>query len=224
MIRIVAVSICAMLLVGCAKVKFEECNGLVSNCGDMSEAEYCLFGYKWGGDPFFIGSGQEAEGPGTTGGAISYSFFTENTTLYTHSENEVEAVSFDEIMDCARDEVRSALSEYMAVADITFEELEDNTNADLVFRAAHLSKQSAIGYPNYSHGPCKEIAGNIIFAPTEFVDCHIFYIVALHEIGHALGLGHVRTNNIMAPGRDKFSFDGLQAGDVKGVIAIYGAK
>jgi predicted Zn-dependent protease len=44
----------------------------------------------------------------------------------------------------------------------------------------------------------------------------------LHEIGHALGLGHVSTDNVMNPGVQHLT--DLMPGDIEGIQSIYGAK
>lgn len=222
--RLFAILCIGLCVMACNDAEYRECNDLISSCSGNEQADYCLFGYKWGDDPFFVSTGRGASGPGTGAGVITYSFNTEEELINTHSENDIIAISFDRIIDCGRDEVRSAFEQFSSVANISFEEVADNTESDLTFRAAFLSRQSAIGYPNYSHGRCQEIAGNILFTPNEFRDCHSFYIVALHEIGHALGLGHVSSNNIMTPGGDKFDYNGLQAGDIMGIVSIYGSR
>ena len=57
-----------------------------------------------------------------------------------------------------------------------------------------------------------------------FQSCNNFYRTGLlHEIGHALGLGHVKSNMVMNPIAYK-NFSHLQTGDIKGVQTIYGIK
>lgn len=50
-----------------------------------------------------------------------------------------------------------------------------------------------------------------------------FYVSCLHEIGHVLGLGHIDSDNVMRQGIKK-EYEGLQDGDIRRIIEIYGAK
>lgn len=132
--------------------------------------------------------------------------------------------SWDEILDCAQSEIKSAVKAWEEVADINFEELTENSDSDIKFYVAAIF-QSAVAYPNYSENPCNILNGDVIFdANSTEKSCKGYYISALHEIGHALGLGHVSSKNVMVPGESKFAMEGLQSGDIAGVQQIYGEK
>jgi len=80
-----------------------------------------------------------------------------------------------------------------------------------------------VGYCNFQGAPCEELMGRIIFSQQDVSSrCDEFYQTALHEIGHALGLGHVTTENVMNVNSSNFNFDSLQEGDISGIRAIYG--
>lgn len=203
--------------------KYEACNDLLSPCAGSQDGEYCLFGYKWGEDADFAPNGLEAIGPASAGGLITYSFQTDNRKISIHNRHKQKTLSFDEKGSCARTEVRNALQEYEAIANLTFIEQEDNALSDIQFFVLDDDKPN-VGNVNFQDKLCSDISGYVIFNNKHITSCHNFFILALHEVGHALGLGHVSTPNIMKTGGDKYSFDGLQAGDIQGIISIYGEK
>lgn len=61
----------------------------------------------------------------------------------------------------------------------------------------------------------------ILFLVVIFSEQDNFYSTALHEIDHAIGLGHVVTTNIMNVNGNK-SLDSLQTGNIAGIRSIYG--
>ncbi|NJC24858.1 matrixin family metalloprotease [Neolewinella antarctica] len=203
-------------------ISYRPCNDRLSSCFGSSDGEYCTFGYKWGDNNPFAVSGIEADGPKLTGGTITYSFQEAGVIFNTHSQSEVISSTLDLIMVCsAREQVNRALLAWQAVADLVFEEVGSTDQSDLRFFAADI-EQGGLGYPNYDDDFCRNLAGQVIFdVPTGRQNCDQFYNLALHEIGHALGLGHVSSDNIMST---NFSNDvtELQPGDVAGIRSIYG--
>ncbi len=216
--------IAIVLLAACNKeILYEECNGLVGTCSGNSRGEYCLFGYKWGEQSVFEETGPNAVGPGTSGGIISYSFQTEIQKISTHNYNGISTLPFDRKGDCARDMMKEALMDYENTANLSFLEEEDDQDADIKFYV-YEAEDPTVGYPNYNDVLCSQIGGNIIFNNRKINNCNSFYILALHEIGHVLGLGHTNSSNVMSQSLNKYNFDGLQAGDIEGITSIYGKK
>lgn len=204
--------------------QYSVCNSILISCSDSPVGPYCLFGYKWGADQDFNDIGVNATGPQTSGGTITFSFQEKSGSINTHRQVGVPAESWAEILDCAKGKIRIAIQDWEEVADITFEELPENSESDIQFYVAAIM-QSAVGFPNYSEDPCNTLSGDVIFdANSKEKSCEAFYISALHEIGHVLGLGHVSAQNVMEPGSSKFSLQGLQEGDILGVQQIYGEK
>jgi hypothetical protein len=202
---------------------YSVCNSNLATCGSSS-GEYCMFGFKWGAGNPFDPAGSDEEGPELPGGIITYSFQEENGFVSTHRQKDLPSKSFDELLPCAKTEIKKALNAWAAIANIEFEEMPENSDSDIKFYVADIT-QSGVGYPNYPDSPCTEIAGNMVIqADLNVDDCELFYLFVLHEIGHILGLGHVSTPNIMNPNFTKFDFDALQTGDSLGIIEIYGAK
>ena len=197
------------------------CNQQLSSCVN-GNGDYCLFGFKWGEDSAFTQTGYDAQGPASTGGIVTYSFQENNGLINTHRQINISSNSFSDILSCAKLEIRNALSSWAEVADIEFEELPDNSVADIRFYTADIV-QSGIGYPNYPDTLCNNLAGKVVIKSGLGInDCNIFYLFALHEIGHVLGLGHVNTPNVMNPDFRDFSFQELQTGDTAGIKEIYG--
>jgi len=62
--------------------RLRECDRSLGNlCPNNTNADYCLFGIKWGASPEFDNAGPNASGPGLASGVISYSFQTTVTTV-----------------------------------------------------------------------------------------------------------------------------------------------
>jgi len=204
--------------------QFALCNSLLTECVN-GNGNYCLFGFKWGETNPIPNAGYDAEGPQGAGAVVSYSFQERNGTINTHAQVNLPSLSFDLLPCCAKDEIRNALAAWSAVAQLDFEEMPDNSDSDLKFYVAEI-RQSGIGYPNYVDPSCIDMAGQIVIqANLELGGCRVMRNFFMHEIGHSLGLGHVRMTNIMSP---EFvvleSLPGLQDGDVEGVIQLYGSR
>jgi hypothetical protein len=176
------------------------------------DAPFCLFGFK-----FENNTGNQTE--------ITYSFYSSNNLVSTHAEDHLSTLNFDSLIPCAKEEIRNALKSYEGIVNLKFLELKDNKNAHLRFSVADMAhKRAAVSFPNFHSEPCKEIAGNIIINPQiTGYNCKLFYSLMLHEIGHALGMGHVNSKNIMNPSIN-LKFQKLQSGDSLGIIKLYGKR
>lgn len=203
--------------------QFAECNAALSAC-NSSNASYCLFGFKWGDTNPLSTSGSAAIGPKEAAGTLTFSFQEENGVVNTHAQINLPSKSFASLPSCAKDEIRSALREWSAAANIDFEELPENSQSDIRFWVAEI-RQSGIGYPRYPDAPCSSFSGNVVIKENvRFNTCETFHLFLLHEIGHVLGLGHVNTANIMSPDFEDFNLTGLQTGDVEGITELYGER
>jgi len=201
--------------------EFSHCSDALTACLGFQEGTYCLFGLKWGEDPVFQNMGVDATGPQSSGGVITYSFLSESRTISSGQDANLKTVPFDNKGACARDEARAALAEWAKHGDFSFEELEDNVSTDIQFVAAN-GVVAALGNPNYDLQTCSGLSGKIFFSESE-LPCDFLYTLFLHEIGHALGLGHVDAPTIMGRGGSQGITD-LQTGDLDGIRAIYGEK
>ncbi len=202
---------------------FSECNSLLPNCTNTN-GNYCLFGYKWGTSPIFTTTGVNVTGPKEAGGTVTYSFQEENGTINTHRQINLPSESFENLMNCAKEEIKNAFGAWSQIADIDFEELPENSSSDIRFFVADII-QSGIGYPNFSDSPCSTIKGTLIIQKNISIEsCSDFYLFALHEIGHVLGLGHTTSESIMNSEFLDYDFTELQEGDKMGIIEIYGER
>jgi serralysin len=200
---------------------FTVCGDLLgTKCPNSGKGEFCTFGYKWGSDNPFSPSGLNTRGPGLPGMEVTYHFKNAGTKFSTHSQEGLISKSFDERFPCETDTIRKALMRWEQVANISFVEVQADEPADISFLIANI-EQSALGYPPFNESSCLPVAGFVILQYGLF-DCRDTYGIALHEIGHALGLGHVSTNNVMNP--NYLHLFELQPGDIKGIQSIYGAK
>lgn len=224
------ISLLVIVTIGCSpkasKIPTAElniCNELLSACKGNPSGDYCLFGYKWGVNQQFSSKGVEAPGPQISGDTITFSFGTEIKYLRSHQSNSLETVNFDDKGECAREAVYSALEEWEEFGNFIFKEEKDNSNSNIKLYSVKNGNLS-IGNVNYQDNLCSEIAGHVLLNANKIDDCHNFFILCLHEIGHALGLGHVNSPNIMNQEIGKYQFKGLQSGDIRGIVAIYGEK
>ncbi|MEM6804206.1 MAG: matrixin family metalloprotease [Bacteroidota bacterium] len=197
--------------------QYIECNKLLLSCNNTGD--YCLFGYKWGEGTDFENRGTNVAGPKEGGGIVSYSFQEKAGFVSNHRQIDVPTQSFDKLPGCAKNIIKSAFEDWAEVANIQFEELEDDSDSDIKIFVAPVTT-CGNGYPNYGSGICAELSGHIILSPNYTTNCDIFRSYVLHELGHTLGLGHSSSENVM--GSINTNLNGLRFGDIKGIREIYG--
>lgn len=222
-VKIIIIS--TLLFTACKSAKnesdlYSECNRLMGACLS-SEAEYCLFGYKWGMDEYFSPWGDDVSGPRHSGGEITFSFQEENGLVNTHSQINLPSLSFDHLPAFAKEETRKAFQAWEGIADLHFKEMEENSDTQIKLFTAEI-KMGGVSFPNLDTAPCDKLAGSIIIQADLKIYKERFYTLMLHEIGHSLGLGHVKSATVMNPDLDEFTV--LQTGDSLGIIEIYGPK
>ncbi|MEQ9640472.1 MAG: matrixin family metalloprotease [Alphaproteobacteria bacterium] len=132
-------------------------------------------------------------------------------------------------------DIRASFAAWAAVANLTFQEVADNPDVDIRFGFSESLPGSAIGLATTSFFPTEPIHSDIQFlSSVNFVtvagvsnggagQAIPFISVALHEIGHSLGLGHETVQTaIMNPVVD-VNVTSLQQDDINGMVARYGA-
>jgi predicted Zn-dependent protease len=196
---------------------YSTCNRTIyKSCSGTSKADYCLFGISWDG----TNTKQNQLPDLKVQTELTWSFMDSGFTFNTHSQDNLISLSFDKVINCSKQSIRNALSEWESAAPLKFIETTNNDQANIKIAIAEIS-QSGLGYPPYPNEPCKDLAGLLIIKPIQNPTCDSYYYLALHEIGHVLGLGHVSSNNVMNPDQD---YKKLQPGDIQGIQAIYGNK
>ena len=196
-----------------------------------SSAEFVSTNKKWGSST-----------PGTSGGTITYSFMGTGYDLSQEPNsadygNSVALSSLPGFQACFITEIQNAFAAWQAVANIRFVQVTDSGSA---FNASNASGDIRIG-AHYFDGPSGTLAhayypppngtsgaGDMHFDSSESWTCNTsgvdIGVVALHEIGHSLGLGHEDQSSITAIMDPYYNpyLAGLQSDDVNGAVAIYG--
>ncbi len=170
---------------------------------------------------------------GTTGGVVSYSFAD---SAYTCEEGGAcSSLNDYSIFSGYQSVIASAFDTWSNVADITFE-LVTASPGNIVFGAENIDgargvlahaltryfpSQQQITHSGIHFDLSENWSITDILEITE-VD---FFTVALHEIGHALGLGHSDDSfALMFPSYSLGAVKGLGTDDIAGITALYGAS
>jgi hypothetical protein len=187
---------------------------------DQTSPSFVFPGNKWGSSP-----------AGSSGGTVTYSFMGNGISFAAENGgNSVGLGSLPGFQACFVTEIQNAFAAWQAVANIRFVQVNDNGAA---FNASGASGDIRIG-AHYFDGPSGTLAhayypppngnsaaGDIHFDSSENWTCNSsgmdIGIVALHEIGHALGLAHENTSTVtvMDPYYNT-SLASLQADDING--------
>ncbi|HLA43345.1 MAG TPA: matrixin family metalloprotease, partial [Aggregatilineales bacterium] len=188
---------------------------------------YVLFGTKWG-----------ISGFGNPGEVVTYSFMPNGVSMsYEAAGTNTAIQSLNGYQSCFLDNIRDAFNAWSAIADIEFMEVVDsNTPAnavgadgDIRIGAHNMGGQfGTIAHAYYPPPNGISIAGDLHFDTSEVWSCTTsggldIGLVALHEIGHSIGLGHETTLLAVMNPTYNPSVAVLQTDDINGARVIYGA-
>jgi hypothetical protein len=201
---------------------------------DALTSQYILYGNKWGANTNFSPDNP----PGTPGGVVTYSFIPNGVDQSAEfgATTNVAIGSLPTFQSCFYDRIRAAFNAWETVAGIEFDEILDSAlpfdtlNAMAHIRIGAHSFDGTGGMLAHAYYPPPNglsAAGDVHFDMAENWSCSAatgfdIGIVALHEIGHSIGLAHEGAalavmNPIYNP-----DMAVLQADDINGVRAIYG--
>jgi Matrixin len=210
-----------LLFISCKKEEtkvYSVCNNFLT-CNGSDTDEYCTFGYKWGSGNPFSNAGANKPGPSIGPVELTYTFVDAGYVFSTHSQENLTSRSYSNLPACSKDTIRHALFRWQAITAITFTEQNDPASNIRIIMGD--ITQGGVSFPPFPDKPCSDLAGQVAINFNPNRSCENLYFIALHEIGHALGLGHVQSNNVMNPNK---VYSNLQAGDIKGIQSIYGLK
>ncbi len=207
----------------------------------LDNGEFNLRGTKWGANSPFNG-GQNANGPRSSGGVVTYSFIPAGVSndielqFLPAADNNLPFRSLPTYSSCFETEITRAFAMWSAVADIQFRRVNDNgvpSNASGAVGdiriGAHTfdGNSSVLAHAFFPPPNGNSIAGDLHFDRAEPWSCDTsgidIGIVATHEVGHSIGLNHEEQGAlaIMNPFYNP-SLPVLTNDDINAAISIYG--
>lgn len=203
---------------------FIDDGGVILNQG--ASAEFVLTGNKWG-----------STAEGTPGGTVTYSLMGNGISLSDEGTGKSVAISsLPTFQPCFITDIETAFAAWQAVSNIKFVQVSDN--------GAAFNSPSAVGdirigahafdgpYGTLAHAYFPPpngytAAGDLHFDSSENWTCNAsgvdIGVVAMHEIGHTLGLQHENTTTVAI--MDPYYNSGLstlQKDDINGITTLYG--
>ncbi|MEY9494443.1 hypothetical protein ABIF33_003463 [Bradyrhizobium elkanii] len=178
-------------------------------------ADYVFEGFKWGSSAL-----------GTPSGEIDWSFAAANFTG--------QFIQFDSFLTgMFQTEIREAFDRWESAANIDFHEVSDAAGNQIRLGLSHIDGlNNVVGEEQSSYTGGSEIAADITFDMDEgwhLVNGELvsnggvsFYVVALHEIGHSLGLDHYNVSPAIMNAVINPAVTDLTQSDIDGVRALYG--
>jgi hypothetical protein len=167
----------------------------VNSEGDTMAVDFSLEGAKWGSPEL-----------GTAGGAVTWAV--------DDSISQVELRS-----------INAAFAEWSEVANIQFQQVSSTANSDIDFSNSALDGAgNVLGVAGFSFSGGQLQSADIQFDSGDNLSGSEFSLVAIHEIGHAIGLGHFNDDPAVMNSTANFDLTGLAQSDIDGIVALYGAN
>jgi matrixin len=167
----------------------------VNSEGDTMAVDFSLEGAKWGSPEL-----------GTAGGTVTWA--VDNSI----SQAELQSIN-------------AAFAEWSEVANIQFQQVSSTANSDIDFSNSALDGAgNVLGVTGFSFSGGQLQSADIQFDSGDNLSGSEFSLVAIHEIGHAIGLGHFNDDPAVMNSTANFDLTGLAQSDIDGIVALYGAN